>query len=286
MTDFLLKLFGINTADARNISDTSLKFHGVNPAWVFLAAIVLAGVVVLMYRRAAPDLSPARKYGLATLRAAFLVLILVLLIRPVLSVTFEQTVRRTLLLLVDSSESMSKIPDQRSHPDDVKRAGMANGLLDPTKKLEDLPTPGGSTQTPRIELVQSALKNPRLDLLPRLAKDYDLEVYTFDRDIREVTAARYTLPQSEFKDDRGFFAAYPWFVPLILCVAGVGATLVGFLTRTPLARNIGLGVLALGVLGFVLASLWAGEPRSPQAATTRPVDPELRASLNTAWVDT
>src|SRR5688572_21435826 len=135
MTDFLLKLFGITTADARNISDMQLKFHGVNPAWVFLAAVVLAGVVVLMYRRAAPDLSPARKYGLAALRAVFLVLILVLLVRPVLTVSFEQTVRRTLLLLVDSSESMSKIPDQRSDPDDVKRAAIAKGTLDPAKGL-------------------------------------------------------------------------------------------------------------------------------------------------------
>src|SRR2546423_11528843 len=106
--DFVLRLFGLKTTGAGKITDTAVNFHGVNPAWVFIAAILLTVLVFWMYRRAAEHLSMFRKLTLATLRGFFLLMILGLLFRPVLPIAFEQTVRRTLLLLIDSSARMGE----------------------------------------------------------------------------------------------------------------------------------------------------------------------------------
>src|SRR5688572_29324848 len=76
VTDLLLKLFGIKATDSSRIADTDVSFHGVNPAWVILAALVLGAVVFLMYRRAGEGLSLFRRISLFILRAVFLLLIL------------------------------------------------------------------------------------------------------------------------------------------------------------------------------------------------------------------
>ena len=135
--DFVLRLFGLKTTGAGKITDTAVNFHGVNPAWVFIAAVLLTVLVFWMYRRAAEHLSMFRKLTLATLRGLFLLMILGLLLRPVLTIAFEQTVRRTLLVLIDTSASMGELKDKRSDsPDDLKRVAIAKGVIDPSGGLK------------------------------------------------------------------------------------------------------------------------------------------------------
>jgi uncharacterized membrane protein len=202
MTDFLLKLFGVQTRDASHVTDRSLSFHGVNPVYVMLAGLALAGLVYWMYRRTAEHISAARRWTLTVLRALFLVLILGLLLRPVLTIAFEHTVRRSLLLVFDTSSSMSEIKDQRSEEDDLKRVAIARNLIDPSKGLNQ-PMPaaglGGATMPARIDLLKASLKNEKMDLLSRLAKDYDLAAFTFDKGLAEIPGAAYriSLEQSE-----------------------------------------------------------------------------------------
>ena len=191
MTDFLLNLFNIRNTDASRISRADVAFHGLNPAWLLLIFILLAIAAVLLYRRTGEDLTRWRRYTLATLRALFFLLILGLLLRPVLSVTFESSVRRSVIMLFDTSSSMSEIKDQRSDEADVKRAAIARNVLDATKGL-DQPVPGSVSelrQLSRIDLVKSVLRNPRLNLIPALAKDYDLSAFTFHDETTEVPAA-------------------------------------------------------------------------------------------------
>ena len=87
-----------------------------------------------MYRTSPAALKPARKYLLAGLRVLFLVLIIVLLMRPVLALTVEGSIRRLLVMLVDDSASM-QIKDPRLDSNDQKRAAIAKNILDPTKGL-------------------------------------------------------------------------------------------------------------------------------------------------------
>src|SRR5690606_15585706 len=146
-----------------------------------IIAVALGAMVFVMYARTAEKLSLFRRLVLSLLRFTFLLLILAMLTGPVLQVTFEQAVRRTLLLVVDASASMSDIKDQRVTDEDRKRAAIARGLIDPDKGLgQSLPAdaPARATTT-RLEVAREALKNPRLDLLGRLGRDFDLTAFTF-----------------------------------------------------------------------------------------------------------
>lgn len=190
--DVLLKIFGIRATDAQSIARSDVQFHGVNPVHVILAALLLGALVAWMYRRAGQDVPAWRRYVMAGLRAAFLLLILGLLLRPVLSVTFESSIRRSVLLLLDTSASMSQILDQRTEADDLKRLAIARDQLDPVRGLnQELNSTQGLVQTPRIDVVKAALKSGRLNLLSRIARGYDLSVFTFDKTLEEISGAAY-----------------------------------------------------------------------------------------------
>src|SRR5687768_4623911 len=190
MQDLFLKLMGVPAEQVSRITRGRLDFRGdINPAWIILLATLLGVMVFLMYRKAAPELSPVKKYVLATLRTVFLVLILLLLLRPVLRFDFEGSVRRELVMLLDTSTSM-KIEDPRSDAEDLKRVALIKGPLDPLKGLkQDLATSASVEKIARLDLYRTALKSERLNLLPRLARDYNVDTFTFDGVVAEVAAA-------------------------------------------------------------------------------------------------
>src|SRR5688572_13383035 len=174
MTEFLLRLFGAQIEDAVRVTDASVALRGASAlGWILFLLLLLGGMVYWMYRRSPQHLSPARKGTLAGLRILFLGLILALLLRPVLSFTVEGNVRRALVLLMDSSLSM-EIKDTRMEELDRKRAVMANA----------------PEQSPRMEIVKSAFKSEKLNLLPRLDREFDLSAFTFGQGVVEVSARR------------------------------------------------------------------------------------------------
>jgi len=192
MYDFLLKLLGVPLEQVSRITDSRLRFRGdVDLIWIVCAAVLLGVMVFLMYRKAAPDLSPVKKYTLATLRTVFLFLILLLLMRPIWAFVIESTVRRELVVLVDSSTSM-KIEDPRSDTDDLKRVALAKGLIDPAKGLNQTvnQTPG-LEKISRLDLVKTVLKSDKLDLMPRLAKDHNVDTFAFDVGLTAIPAASF-----------------------------------------------------------------------------------------------
>ncbi len=287
MTDFLLKLFGIDAADAGNVSALSLEFHGVNPLWVMLLAIVLAALVYWMYRRTAEQVPWLRRVVLTLLRGTFLLLILGTLLQPVLSVSYEQMIRRMLLLLVDSSGSMSRIPDQRADADDIRRLGIALGVLDPAKGLGQAPPslPPEQANPPRLDVVKAVLKNPRLDLLPRLAQNYDIDAFEFDKTLRPIPEASYTQPVTVRHDDRPFLLVYPWFVPGVIITAGVMLVVLGMVMRSPATRYVGLAGCIVGAAWGLVAGFVLAPPENAMVAATQPAPQSLRASVETRWID-
>lgn len=189
MTDLFFRLLGVPAEQVARIADSRLRFRGdVDLLWILFAALALGVLVFLMYRKAAPDLSPVKKYTLAALRTVFLLLILVLLMRPVWAFTIESTVRRELVLMLDASTSM-KVEDPRSDQDDLKRVAIAKGVLDPTGGLKQpLPASSAAEKISRLDLVKTVFKSPKFDLLPRLAKDYNVDTFTFDSTLTDVPA--------------------------------------------------------------------------------------------------
>ena len=184
----LLRLLGIPVADSVEVSDITVAFHGLNPGWAFLLVVSIMAATVWTYLRAARRLALWRKLTLAALRSVLLALILLMLMRPVLLLTVEGTIRRSLLVLVDASASM-QIKDLRQDDADLKRAAIAKDLLDPTKGLTQAlpPNPDSYNQIARSDIVKAMFANPRLDLLSKLGETYDLAPFTFGQTLQAVS---------------------------------------------------------------------------------------------------
>ncbi len=115
------------------------------------------------------------------MRCLLIALLLLVLVRPILLVTLEQTVRRPLLVLLDQTQSMT-LADQRSNPDDLVRAGIATGELDPAGGLKQSPpTDGKLKATIRRDLLEALAANSKLNLWPRLNRRSGLQFFGFGR---------------------------------------------------------------------------------------------------------
>src|SRR6185437_13819966 len=100
--------------------------------------------------------SQKMRWVLTGLRAGLFLLLSLILLRPVLAFTVEGTIRRQLLMLVDTSASM-KIQDPRFDSADLTRAAMAKGLLSFRKGLAQSVDPARVASVrlvPRVDLLQ------------------------------------------------------------------------------------------------------------------------------------
>ncbi len=193
MTQFFLKLIGAPMEDAVGIADASVAFRGgMGFGWFVLWLLLLGAAIYFLYRKGPGNIPRPRQYLLIGLRVLFVGMILLLLLRPVLALTVEGSVRRVLVILMDSSASM-QMKDNRLLNEDQKRAAIAKGLLDPQKGITqalDQNRARGIEQVPRLELVKSALKNDRLNLLPRLDQEFDIDVFTFGQGVAPIAAGK------------------------------------------------------------------------------------------------
>src|SRR5207237_211059 len=96
------------------------------------------------------------------------------------------------VLLFDTSGSM-QIKDPRLTPEDQKRAEIGKDLLDPAKGLAqalDRNRLNEVEQVARMDLLKDILKNGRLNLLPRLDKEFDLDAFSFGQGLAPILARK------------------------------------------------------------------------------------------------
>ncbi len=187
------KLLNLPTESMPLVSEWHLQFRAWSAVgWVMFLATVFGVLAFLSYRRAGRHVSTLPRYTLAAIRTLFLLLLLSLLLRPVLRFTLEGSIRRAMLVLVDGSQSMVT-PEKRLEEADLKRAAIAKDMLDPTKGLAqpaDHAKIASLESITRLDLMKAALTNPRLDLLNRLSKDYDLRPFQFGSATTEITGKK------------------------------------------------------------------------------------------------
>jgi len=190
MTELLLKFLGTRVEDALSVTNTSLALRGgVALPWIVLAALVLGVLTWWSYAATPQVISRPRKFLLTALRLVFFALVLGLLMRPILALTVEGSIRRSLVMLIDDTASM-QIKDPRLDANDQKRAAIAKNILEANKGLnQNLDRSRGREidQIARVEVVKGALKNPRLNLLPRLERDFDLDPFTFGQGVVQLS---------------------------------------------------------------------------------------------------
>lgn len=158
-------------------------FEGLAPGWAFLIFLALAAACIWAYRRYAPEITHRRRGVLIALRLLALALLLFLLTKPVLNITVNEAVRQNLLVLLDASKSMD-LSDHRVEPDDLKRAGLLTGQLDPAKGLNQ-GAPGDAAalaDAKRWDLLEKLAANKKLNLWPRLHEKSEIVVFPFGRD--------------------------------------------------------------------------------------------------------
>jgi hypothetical protein len=217
MTDLFLKLLNVPAENAVRIAGASLAFRGGLGAGWFVFLILVAGALVYWVYRSSPvTLATWRRHTLTVLRALFLVMMLALLLRPVLAFTVEGSIRRVLVLLLDGSSSM-QIADPRLEANDRKRAAMAKDILDPGKGLNqslDRSRARDYEQVSRLDLTKAVLKNERLNLLPRLDREFDLAAFSFGQGTAELAARKANLetnaPAAKGKNKNITVESFDW----------------------------------------------------------------------------
>jgi hypothetical protein len=211
----MLKLFGIPVSDGVNVSEINLAFHGIAPGTALLIALIIIAATIWIYLKTTPRLSMVQKTILMVLRSVLLAMILFMLMKPVLLLTVEGTIRRSLLLLIDSSASM-QIKDLRQDPTDLTRAAIAKGLLDPKSGLtQGFPGDSASiSQLSRSDVLKSMLTNDKLDLLSKLSQTYDLVPYSFGQTLQALSSSGGTAGAADSPaKDNSFLETIPFDKP-------------------------------------------------------------------------
>lgn len=198
MSESVLRLLGARPGVAGEIVGVSPAFAPVFGWGVLgLLALLLATALAWAFRPGAALAGP-RRWVLLALRVLLSLLLFALLLRPSLVLHVEGAVRQTLALLLDSSASMN-LRDPRPAAADATRATALLGR----------PAPPGAWAS-RAELGRAALTNRAFDLLPRLARDFDLRAFRFDASLHEVPVAATNDP-ARFAAE--LTAAWPADVP-------------------------------------------------------------------------
>ncbi len=131
-------------------------FANQDNAWIFIALIAAAPFIAAwFYRRVPPTVGRGLRLGLATLRAAALVVLFAALLEPVVALTSVAAERPVVAVLLDGSRSMS-VEDGTGG---VRRGEEALDLLNGV-------------------------------LLERIARDAEVRAYEFAEDVRPLEAGR------------------------------------------------------------------------------------------------
>ncbi|HEY0007707.1 MAG TPA: VWA domain-containing protein [Tepidisphaeraceae bacterium] len=182
MTNWFLKLLNLPTSGGTRVVESEWVWGGGQIAWLILLAMALAGLTWWLYRRER-DLSPARRWTMTALRVALFATLLLMIARPVLRFALEGDVRKSILLLIDSSASMS-IVDPRSDAEDQRRVAIVTNSINAATPVTASTQPSG--ELPRFELVRQAMANTQLSLIERLSADYDLRATSFGDQLLDV----------------------------------------------------------------------------------------------------
>lgn len=172
-------------------NDWTLTTEGISPGWAFFLLLILGAGAAWAYVNFAPDVPAWRRIVMTSLRIAAIAVLLVLLAKPVLNFTINETVRQSLPVLVDVSQSLA-VSDRRDRPDDVVRAAIATGLVAADAGLKTT-LPGGAEQlasVSRWDLLKKLATNEKLNLWVRLGRVSDLAFYPFAREASSATRSQ------------------------------------------------------------------------------------------------
>ncbi|MFP4492868.1 MAG: hypothetical protein ACLFRP_03140 [Puniceicoccaceae bacterium] len=187
LTDSFHFLIGLPD-EVENLGGARIVLREPLDPWTFIflgiAAVLFAGY---LYQRTGGGVSKTRRIWMALLRVLLILLVLVIYQRPQIDAYSASSIRRTLLVGLDTTGSM-RIADQRYEREDLVRAAIALGDLPPDGGLSrELPGPESEyNAVPRTTLVEGIVNHPDAPLLERLGEDFDLRFFAFGSQPSEI----------------------------------------------------------------------------------------------------
>ncbi|HUT32412.1 MAG TPA: VWA domain-containing protein [Planctomycetota bacterium] len=150
------------------------------PSIVVLLCIVAAVAFAARLYWRERGISRRRRIFLGIFRGILYTILILLLFEPVFGIEMSVKLRQSLLVLLDTSESMG-IPDARKKERELEEAAMAMGKLPFEKGSQpmDARTRTEAAAARRIDLAKGILDNPNLDLFQKLEADYKLRYFSF-----------------------------------------------------------------------------------------------------------
>ena len=189
MNSILLRLLGLPTEESASVTGTSIQLAPlVSLTLIVLVSLFLAFLSWLAYRSTPEDVPSGRRKLMMIMRAAFFVMLLGLLLRPVIQLNLEREHKRTIAVLIDSSASMS-IADPRKSVADRAREAITNGQLEPDAGIESAADSNPVTPTPRSKIAAQALNSEKINLMENLADKAELVKYSFAGKLEDSKSA-------------------------------------------------------------------------------------------------
>jgi hypothetical protein len=172
------------------------KLLGMPEGWGLLVTVVLVAAMVwltfFLYRREGKTASMRKKITLAVIRTFIILLALALFFEPTLMVSKLRETLSPVLVLLDTSESMT-LDDRYADKGDAKAVADVTGLA-----LEQV---HGKPVT-REKIVTGILNNSKLDFLNRLARVNPVHVYSIGDKTKRLFIIDLLPPEDEADDDK------------------------------------------------------------------------------------
>lgn len=273
----IARLLGIDQPGA--IQYMEWAFRQAWPAWVVAALLaVAAGLALAQYARER-QLSRFRRLFLGALRAALYAGVILILLEPVIRLDLRVTFRRTVLLLLDNSESMG-IVDPRKTRSEILSAAAALG--DVPFHATNAPVTDAAkakvAKASRMDVLKAILAHPQLRLVERLATSYQTQFYAF---------GKRSAPLAVTPGDRSALAgllpaekATALGSAIRECIARhSGQVIAGVIVLTDGASNHGVDTLdaaqQAGAAGIPIFPVGIGLPHPPDLRLDNLIVPEI-----------
>jgi hypothetical protein len=178
MSNWWLKILGVDTSEVPPDATTEFGFALAPQSWTVFLVLALAAALIWgvfwLYRREIATCPPRIRAVLAVLRAAVLVVLILVFMGPSLSVTHHRTIQPHVVLLLDDSMSMS-IRD--AYADEAMRSRIARSIGRDARAMATAPPT-------RDELVDSLVARHDGQWLLDLATKGRLRVLTFSNSVK------------------------------------------------------------------------------------------------------
>jgi hypothetical protein len=204
MMEWLLRTIGMSDEMVAHLNEVELAVHHQKTLWVGLALLV--PISYFIYRRQQHNLRnipSALRIALTLTRVVVLLLLVLVLANPYLKIDHENEKKPIVAFLFDHSQSMElPIEEFETEAELVRNAQAAgypvtDGKIAPEVRKALL-------QVSRAKHVQSVVQQCAKSLLEPLAKKYEVQFYSFSKDLvpLKIDATKPEVPEP-FKDKPG-----------------------------------------------------------------------------------